>query len=100
MTSSFEYGGRRYLPYVFTEHGAVMLAAVLKSQIAVEASIQVVRAFIELRHFLAAHAELRKKVEDLEKRCDSNFIIIFQAFQELRFPPETPHRKIGIIPEE
>lgn len=88
----------RYLPYVFTEHGAVMLAAVLRSQIAVEASIQVVRAFIQLRYILASHEELRKKVEDLEKKYDSKFVLVFKLFDDLMNPPEPP--KIGIISED
>jgi ORF6N domain len=63
VTSSSGYGGRRYLPYVFTEHGALMLASILTSDIAIEASIQVVRAFISLREFVISHADLTKKLE-------------------------------------
>ena len=61
-TSSGGYGGRRYRPYAFTEHGAVMLASVLNSKIAVEASIQVVRAFVRLRQVSATHKELAAKL--------------------------------------
>ena len=61
------WGGRRYLPYVFTEHGAVMLASVLNSKRAVDMSILVVRAFIMLREVMVTHKELARKVENLER---------------------------------
>jgi hypothetical protein len=61
----------RYLPYVFTEHGAVMLASLLNSPVAIEASIQVVRAFVRLRSILAAHKELARKLEALENKQDT-----------------------------
>ena len=64
-TSSRDWGGRRKLPNVFTEHGAVMLANVLRSRTAVEASIQVVRAFVQLRQFALTHAELRSILREL-----------------------------------
>src|SRR5262245_59227927 len=64
-TSKGGRGGRRYRPYAFTEHGAVMLATVLNSQVAVQASIQVVRAFVQLRELLSTHRELAKKLADL-----------------------------------
>ena len=70
-TSNKQRGGRRYLPYVFTEHGAVMLASVLNSPTAIEASIKVVRAFVKMRSFLALHqdlADLMMTDEEREKR--------------------------------
>lgn len=67
-TALSEWGGRRYLPYVFTEYGTVMLASVLNSPIAVEASIQITRAFINLRHMISAHTELAHKLDLLEKK--------------------------------
>jgi len=72
-TSKKGRGGRRYLPYVFTEHGALMAANVLNSPKAVEASVQVVRAFVKLRQLLASNADLARKVEALEKKYDANF---------------------------
>jgi hypothetical protein len=63
-------GGRRYSPYVFTEHGAVMLASVLNSPTAVEASIIVVRAFVKMRAMLLLHQDLADRVEELEKVTD------------------------------
>lgn len=95
-TSKVGRGGRRYLPYVFTEHGALMLANVLNSDIAVEASIQVVRSFIQLREFVISHTELSKKLSELEKKYDSQFKDVFKAIEQLMVIPETPHKKIGI----
>ena len=71
-TSSAGHGGRRYRPYAFTEHGAVMLASVLNSMIAVEASVQVVRAFVRLRRVLATHKELAAKLAELETRIETH----------------------------
>lgn len=95
-TSKVGRGGRRYLPYVFTEHGALMLASVLNSGIAVDASIQVVRSFIRLREFTVSHAELSKKISELEKKYDSQFKDVFRAIEQLMTVPEIPHKKIGI----
>ncbi len=95
-TSKVGRGGRRYLPYVFTEHGALMLASVLNSDVAVEASIQVVRSFIQLREFVISHAELSKKLHELEKKYDSQFTAVFQAIGQLMVAPEVLSKKIGI----
>ena len=95
-TSKLGRGGRRYLPYVFTEHGVLMLASVLNSDIAVEASIQTARAFIRLREFVISHAELSKRLFELEKKYDSNFKVVFEAIEQLMVIPETSHKKIGI----
>src|SRR5271157_5901390 len=89
-TSSGGHGGRRYRPYAFTEHGAVMLASVLNSQIAVEASVQVVRAFVRLRQMLATHKELAAKLAELETRIethDENITALFEAIRQLMEPP-------------
>jgi len=83
-------GGRRYFPYVFTEHGAVMLASVLNSAAAIEASIQVVRAFIRFRSILGAHKELARKLDELEKKYDGQFFIVFKAIKKPMDPPPNP----------
>ncbi len=90
-------GGRRYLPYVFTEHGALMAANVLSSDRAVEASVQVIRAFVKLRQMLASNAELAKKVEALEQKYDANFKIVFDAIRKLMLPPEKSKQAIGFV---
>jgi ORF6N domain len=69
----------RFLPYAFTEHGALMAANVLKSNQAVDASVQVVRAFVKMRNMLASNAELAKKIESMEKKYDARFKVVFDA---------------------
>lgn len=85
--------GRRYLPYAFTAHGAVMLASVLNSPVAVEASIQVARAFLQLRGLLAAHVELARQLEALERKYDAQFKVVFDAIRRLLEPPLAPEEK-------
>ena len=91
-------GGRRYLPYAFTEHGAVMAASVLNSPKAAEMSVEVVRAFVRLRGFLAAHHQLAAKLEELEKKIashDKHIVTLFDAVRSLMATPEKPKRQIG-----
>ncbi len=86
------------LPYAFTEHGAVMLASVLNSPVAVQASIRVVRAFVRLREVLATHKELARKLTELEQRIethDDHIIALFEAIRQLTSLPERPRRRIG-----
>jgi ORF6N domain len=94
-TSSF-HGGRRYRPWVFTEHGAIMLASVLNSDIAAQASVRVVRAFVRLREMVAANAQLAAKLEEMERRLDSHdeaIVDLFAALKQLLEPPEPPKRR-------
>jgi hypothetical protein len=92
-------GGRRSAPYAFTEHGAVMLASVLNSPIAVEASIQVVRAFIQLRALANSHADLASKLNQMERKYDSRFKEVFDAIRQLTNPPDSDQPKqIGFRP--
>jgi hypothetical protein len=88
-------GGRRYLPYVFTEHGAIMAANVLNSKTAVQASVEVVRAFIRLRQMLASNAELARKLSDLEQKYDAQFKVVFNAIRRLMTPADPPRKQIG-----
>ena len=97
-TSSEGHGGRRYPPRAFTEHGTVMAANVLNSKTAVQASIQVVRAFIRLRHILASHEELARKLAALERKYDKQFKVVFDALRQLMTPPEKKKRSIGFQP--
>lgn len=84
------------LPYAFTEHGAIMLANVLRSPRAVQASIHVVRAFIRLREMLAGHKEFAQKLAQMEKKYDAQFKIVFDAIRQLMEPPPLPpKRRIG-----
>ncbi len=95
VTSKKGKGGRRYAPYVFTEHGAVMLASVLNSPRAIQASIQVVKAFVRLREMLIANKELAEKLNSLEKKYDKNFAVVFDAIRRLMDPPIKRRKKIG-----
>ncbi|MFA5877613.1 MAG: ORF6N domain-containing protein [Candidatus Paceibacterota bacterium] len=84
-----------YLPYAFTEHGALMLANVIKSATAIQASIQIVRIFMELRRLLETREELSRKMRDMETKYDGQFAIVFEYIRELMTPPETPRPPIG-----
>lgn len=94
-TSNEGRGGRRYLPYAFTEHGALMLANVLNSERAARTSVLVVRTFVRLRQLLSSNAELARKLESLEKRYDGQFKVVFDAIRQLMTPPAKPKREIG-----
>lgn len=76
-------GGRRYLPYAFTEQGVAMLSSVLRSPRAVAVNIEIMRAFVKLRRLLLTHAELARKLEDLEKKYDTQFRGVFDAIRAL-----------------
>lgn len=91
--SSSRWGGRRKLPLVFTEYGAVMAANVLSSKVAVAASIQVVRAFVRLREMLASHKDLARRLDELEQKYDSQFQVVFRAIRELMQPLDPPPRR-------
>lgn len=91
-------GGRRHLPYVFTEHGASALSGVLKSERADEMFVLIIRAFVRMRHYLAKHQELAKQLEALEKRVgshDKQITAIIEAIRQLMRPPAKTKRKIG-----
>ncbi len=91
------------LPFAFTEHGAVMLASVLNSPKAIEASLLVVRTFIRLREILSTHKKLAQKLKELELKIESHdqqIISIFEAINQLLSPPERPKRQMGFRLEE
>lgn len=95
-TSNIGRGGRKKLPRVFTEHGAVMAASVLSTPIAVSASIEVVRAFVRLRHLLASQTELARKLAVLEARLtehDQKLVVVFDAIRRLMNPQPLPEKK-------
>jgi hypothetical protein len=89
------WGGQRYVPYVFTEQGVAMLSSVLRSKRAVQVNIDIMRAFVRLREILAAHKELAGKLDELEKKYDKQFAIVFDAIRQLMQPPEKPKKQIG-----
>lgn len=93
--TSSQRGGRRYLPFVFTEQGVAMLSSVLNSGRAIEVNIQIMRAFVKLREMISTHKDLARKLEDLEKKYDDNFKVVFEAIRSLMAPQEVPRKKIG-----
>lgn len=95
VTSKRGRGGRRYLPYVFTEQGVAMLSGVLNSPQAVQTNISIMRTFVHLRRMLVSHEELARKVEALEMRYDAKFRVVFDAIRALMEPPRPPRRRIG-----
>ena len=86
-------GGRRYLPYVFTEQGVAMLSSVLHSDLAIMVNIQIVRTFIRLRRILSSHADLARKLQELETKYDAQFKAVFEAIRALMEPPPEPPKE-------
>ena len=102
MSKSEGRGGRRYLPYVFTEQGVAMLSSVLRSERAIHVNIAIMRVFVKLREFLSTHKELAHKLAELERkieRHDEEIKAIFDAIRQLMTPPQKPKRKIGFMRE-
>lgn len=95
IATSNERGGRRYRPYAFTEHGAIMAANVLNSEQAVQMSVAVVRAFIKLRRMALSVEALARKVNELEQKYDERFRFVFDAIRKLMNPPAPSRRRIG-----
>ena len=94
VTSS-SWGGRRYPPYAFTEQGVAMLSTVLRSQRAIQVNIEIMRAFVRLRRMLVENAELARRLEELEKKYDTQFKQVFDAIKQLMAPPEPPKQQLG-----
>lgn len=89
------WGGRRYAPYAFTEQGVAMLSSVLRSKRAIRVNIEIMRAFVRLRQMLAAHADLSRKLDALERKYDAKFKIVFDAIRELMTPSAQNRHPIG-----
>ena len=102
-TGSQKHRDPRFLPYAFTEHGALMAANVLNSRQAVQMSVLVVRAFVKMREIIRAHKELAGKLSELERKIgthDEQIKTIFTAVRQLMAPAEPKKRKIGFLVEE
>jgi phage regulator Rha-like protein len=100
VTSKSGRGGRRYLPYAFTEQGVAMLSSVLRSRRAVQVNIAIMRTFVKLREMLSAHKDLARRLDALEKKYDAQFKVVFDAIRQLMTPPEPKRRKIGFRREK
>lgn len=92
VTSNKGRGGRRYAPYAFTEQGVAMLSSVLNSERAIEVNIAIMRAFVRLRELLSSHKDLARKLDELERKYDARFQIVFEAIRQLMTPPPAPKR--------
>lgn len=92
---SSNYGGRRYLPYAFTEQGVAMLSSVLNSPKAIQVNIEIMRAFVKIRQMISTHSELSKKLNALERKYDGQFKIVFEAIRQLMEEPVKPKKKMG-----
>ena len=87
-----------YRPYVFTEHGVLMLANVLNSTQAIDMSVMIIKVFVRLREMISMHKKLAIKLKELEKKIgthDEEIKLLFNALKQLMAPPERPKRKIG-----
>jgi len=93
-TSKEGRGGRRYLPYAFTEEGVAMLSSVLRSEPAVAVNILIMRAFVQIRRWAFSYEDLSKRIDALEKKFDENFAVVFKALKTM-LPKPTINRKIG-----
>ena len=94
VTSS--WGGlRRAYPYAFTEQGVAMLSSVLKSKRAVQVNIAIMRAFVRLREMIGSNKALAKRLNELERKYDSQFRVVFEAIRELMAEPGPKSRRIG-----
>ena len=92
---SSSHGGRRTLPYAFTEQGVAMLSSVLRSQRAVEVNIAIMRTFVQLRSLMQSNKLLAEKIEKLEEKYDQNFQIIFDAIKQLISADSIPTKELG-----
>ena len=103
-TSKAKRGGRRYLPYAFTEQGVAMLSSVLRSPRAVQVNMEIMRTFVRLRRVIGLNAELARRLDEIEKRVashDEQFLHVIRAIRQFMEPPAAPkRRRIGFLREE
>lgn len=104
MVSQNAIPSRKYLggyqPYVFTEQGVAMLATVLNSERAVQVNIAIMRVFVKLREMIACNKDLARKLDDMERKYDAQFKVVFDAIRQLMTPPEPKHQRIGFTPRK
>lgn len=90
----------KYLPYAFTEQGVAMLSSVLRSKRAIQVNVEIMRSFVRSRQLLASHADLAAKLEELEKKYDAQFRIVFDAIRQLMSEPVRSRKEIGFSVRE
>jgi hypothetical protein len=91
------WGGPRYVPMAFTEQGVAMLSGVLNSKTAIQINVQIMRAFVQLRHLIIDHIELKREVDELRKQTEERFQVVFTVLDELVSEDDGVVRKIGFI---
>jgi hypothetical protein len=99
QTGMSSWGGRRYLPYAFSEQGVAMLSSVLRSKRAVAVNIAIMRTFVKLREILATNSVLRRKIETIERKYDEQFKLVFKILSEMVAVEEKPKKPIGLLTE-
>jgi len=99
LVSQFVIPSRKYLggflPYVFTQEGIAMLSSVLRSKRAVMVNIAIMRVFVRIRWLMGEHKDLVRRLDELEKKYDTQFRVVFDAIRQLMTIPESPNRRIG-----
>jgi hypothetical protein len=98
--SSSSWGGRRHRPYAFTEQGVAMLSTVLRSDRAIRVNIEIMRAFVRLRRMLATNVNLERRLNELEKKYDAQFKVVFDAIRQLMVPTQPAKKQIGFLAKE
>jgi hypothetical protein len=98
--TSSSWGGMRHAPMAFTEQGVAMLSSVLNSPRAIQVNIAVMRAFVRLRNILATHADLARKLDELEQKYDAQFRVVFDALRQMMNPPAPQRKPIGFSVQE
>jgi hypothetical protein len=94
-------GGRRKLPWAFTEHGILMLSSVLRSEQAIQVNIAIMRAFVRMREAMILHKEMARRIDDMERKYDGQFKVVFDAIRGLMEPSTAPKKRpIGYIFQE
>lgn len=90
----------KFLPHAFTEQGVAMLSSVLRSKRAVQANVEIMRAFVRLRGMAAHNEELARRLDALESKYDRQFKVVFDAIRGLMAPPASPKRRIGFVSDD
>jgi len=99
VTGSQRHRDPRFRPYAFTEHGVAMLSSVLRSKRAIAVNIEIIRTFGRLRAILTSNADLARRLDDLERRYDRQFKVVFDAIRQLMTPAPTKRGDIGFRPK-
>jgi hypothetical protein len=88
------------LPDAFTENGVAMLSSVLNSDRAIQVNILIMRTFTKIREMITTHKELREKIEEMEKKYDYQFKVVFDTIKQLIEPPQKARRRIGFLSDK